>query len=79
MPEKIEKQEVWFIDGGYQSFHAQAIPILATSYLVVSEPNKSYSWIIPLSSIRKCKLNVRPTLKTESKILTPATKQVLIK
>ena len=79
MPEKIEKQEIWFVDGGYQSFHAQAIPVLHPAGLLVSEPNRSFSWFVPYSSIRKAKLNIRATLREQSKILAPATGQVLIK
>ena len=79
MPEKIEKQEVWFIDGGYQSFHAQAIPVFHPAGLIISEPNKSHSWFFSYGVIKRAKLNVRATLREQSKILAPATGQVLIK
>jgi len=79
MPEKIEKQEVWFIDGGYQSFHAQAIPVLFPTYIVIGLPHQTYSWIIPFSAIKKCKLNLKVSLKEESKIVSPKQTQVILK
>ena len=67
---KIERQEIWYREGGHDPFHAQAVPVFHPMGLIIAEPNKNHSWFIPYGSIRKAKLNVRPKFGG-TKIVTP--------
>jgi len=53
---KIEPQEVHLVNGKEITFHCQTIPVILPSGLLMSEPNKTYSWYFPNSSILKSKV-----------------------
>ena len=75
---KIEPQEVHLVNGEETKFHCQTIPVILPSGLLMSEPNKTYSWYFPNSSILKAKLNLRANLREPSKIVIPGQSPVVV-
>jgi len=75
---KIEPQEVYLVNRKKITFHCQTIPVILPTGLLMSEPNKTYSWYYPNSSLLMAKLNLKANLGGPSKIVTPGQGPIVI-